>query len=517
MSVMAKDVVQETQRDDSPPSRHYQVAIVGAGLTGLGLAIELRRAAVTDFVLLERAAEVGGVWRDNRYPGICVDVPSTLYYLRRAPHAGWSRVFAPGAELHSYARRVADDFGLRRHIRFGAELVEARWDEAQAHWVLRTTAGDLTATMLVTAAGQVADPSVPDLPGLADFPGTVFHSARWDADHDFTGRRVAVIGTGASAIQFVPQLAKTAGEVHVVQRTPPWIVPRADAPVDGRAQAALRRVPGLIQLRRARTYLRYELVASARTSRRVRGLLQKVAHRHLQQEITDPVLLAKLTPDYEVGCKRALISSDYYPAMRSPNVHLHTGGLVEVKGSTIVAGDGSTAEVDTIVLNTGFEIGRTTPIARRIIGRDGHTLQEHWAGRPHAYLGMASPGFPNFFQMLGPNSVTGASSVLVFSDAQSRYITDAVRTIARKSLRTVEVRAEVERRYTAWIRRRSAATVWEVGGCQSYYQDDHGENVVLFPGFSPEYQLRTRRFDSRAYHVSTEAAARSGARSPVVA
>ncbi|MBV2353679.1 NAD(P)/FAD-dependent oxidoreductase [Streptomyces sp. J2-1] len=481
---------------------HHRIALIGAGLSGLALAIELRLAGRDDFVLLERADDVGGVWRDNHYPGVAVDVPSKLYNLGRAPNPDWSRRFAPGAELLGYARDLIDRHDLGGRIRFGHDVLSAHWDGTRHRWTVRTSAGTLTCDLLVSAAGLVADPRIPGIPGLDSFPGPVFHSARWDHTHDFRGERVAVVGTGASAIQFVPRVQPVAGRLHVFQRTPTWISPRPDAPITDAARRRLRRHPSLMRAERTALYWAYEALATARRVRPVRSAAVGLAKRHLARQVPDPVLREKLTPDFEIGCKRALLSSDFYPAMSQPNVTLHTGGLTEVRGHTLIAGDGSEADVDAIVLNTGFEIGRTSPIARRITGRGGRTLAESWNGSPRGYLGMAHPEFPNFFLMQGPNATTGASSVLIFADLQARYIADAIRVMDRRNIAVVEVRAEHEARYTRWVRRRSASTVWERGGCDSYYQDDAGRNVVLFPGFTFEYQWRARRFDPDAYTLT---------------
>jgi cation diffusion facilitator CzcD-associated flavoprotein CzcO len=490
-----------------PRAEHHRVVIVGAGFTGLAIGIELKRARVEDFVILERCDDVGGVWRDNTYPGVAVDTPSKIYNLTRALNPEWSDLFAPGHELHEYSRKVAMDFGLVPHLRFNQEVLEARWDEGQAVWHLATGAGRFTATVLVSAAGLVADPLIPKIPGLAEFPGKVFHSSQWDHDHDLTDERVAVIGTGASAIQFVPQIQPKVAEIHVLQRTPTWISPKPAVAIDEKTKRRLRRVPGLMRAERILLYWMLEYMSFGRVSRKLREKRVATAKAHLEAQVPDAELRAKLTPDFEFLCKRPLISSNYYPALRQPNAHLHTGGLAEVRGSTVVAGDGTEAEVDTIILNTGFEVGRTTPIARRIRGRDGRTLQDHCGRLAHAYLGIANPGFPNFFMMQGPNATSGVSSALVFGEAQARYVTDAVRTMQREDLRTVEVRPEVEAAYSGRVRRMSKRTVYEVGGCNSYYLNDDGLNVVMWPGYTFAYQLRTRRFDPTAYRVER----RSGA------
>lgn len=506
-------IPEQANRTGHSHAKHHRAVIVGAGFTGLAMGIELKRARIEDFVILERRDDVGGVWRDNNYPGIAVDTPSKIYNLTRALNPEWSDLFAPGRELHEYSRKIAEDFALRAHLRLGHDVLEARWDEGPALWHVSTSAGRFTANVLISAAGLVADPLIPNIPGLGDFPGKIFHSSQWDHDHDLTGERVAVVGTGASAIQFVPQIQPKVAELHVLQRTPTWISPKPHAPIDEKTKRRLRRVPGLMRAERTVMYWMLEYTSYGRVSRKVREKRVAAARVHLEAQVPDPELRAKLTPDFEFLCKRPLISSNYYPALQQPNAHLHTGGLVEVRDRTVVAGDGAEVEVDTIILNTGFEIGRTTPIARRIHGRDGRTLQEHWGRLAHAYLGMANPGFPNFFMMQGPNATSGVSSALLFAEAQARYITDAARTMQRDDLRTVEVRPEVEAAYGRRVRRLSKKTVYEVGGCNSYYLNDDGLNVVMWPGYTFAYQLRTRRFDATAYRVER----RSGAQHAVPA
>lgn len=477
-----------------PVPRHSRVAVIGAGFTGLAVGLALLRRGVRDFVLLERADEVGGVWRDNTYPGVGVDTPSPLYQLRAMTNPDWSDLYAPGHEVQDYARRLARSTGLLEHVRFGAGVRDARWDADEAHWRIDTERGVVTADVLVSAAGLVTDPKLPDVPGLSGFPGPVFHSARWDHSARLAGKRVAVVGTGATAVQLVPELQPRVAELHVVQRTPGWIMPKPERPIGERARRALAASPLLSRMQFDLIYAGAELLAGTRRSRLLRAALSRVGRRHLAAQVPDPRLRARLTPDFDYACKRPLVSNTYLPAMCAANTTLHTGGLAAVDGHRVVSGDGSSAEVDAIVLTTGFEVGATAPIAQRIHDADGRSLHEHWGVYPRAYLGMNVPGFPNLFLMQGPNATSGASSTLLFSEAQARYVADAVCRMAEEGIRSVDVRPEVERRWTAWVRRRSARTVYETGGCASYYQNDEGRNVVMWPANTAEYQLRTRRF-----------------------
>ncbi|ANY06877.1 flavin-containing monooxygenase [Pseudonocardia sp. HH130630-07] len=498
--------------DTGPSPRHSRVAVVGAGFTGLAVGLALLRRGVHDFVLLERADDVGGVWRDNTYPGVGVDTPSPLYQLRAMTNPGWSDLYAPGHEVQDYARRLARSTGLLKHIRFGADVDSTRWDPAAACWRIETPLGEFTANVLVSAAGLVADPKLPDVPGLAEFDGPVFHSARWDHSVDLTGKRVAVVGTGATAIQLIPELQPVAAELHVLQRTPAWILPKPERPVGDLTRRALAATPVLSRMQFDVIYVGAEILAATRRSRLLRDVLTRVGRRHLGAQVADPRLRAQLTPDFAYACKRPLVSNDYLPAMCAPNATLHTGGLSRVDGRTVVAGDGTAAEVDAIVLTTGFEVGATAPIARRIHDASGRSLHDHWGAYPRAYLGVNVPDFPNLFLMQGPNATSGASSTLLFSEAQARYVADAVCRMADEGIRALDVRPEVEERWTRRIRRRSARTVYETGGCSSYYQNADGFNVVMWPANTAEYQLRTRRFRTTPFRTEP---GRTGAGRPL--
>jgi cation diffusion facilitator CzcD-associated flavoprotein CzcO len=332
-----------------------------------------------------------------------------------------------------------------------------------------------------------------------------FHSAHWNHDHDLRGRKVAVIGAGASAIQFVPEIARQVAELHIIQRTPMWIMPKSDRLISDRVQRRLARTPGLMAAERLLTYAILEAVSNGCRHRPVRRLFEWRCRNHLVKQVPDPELRRKLTPDFEFMCKRPLISNDYLPALGRSNVTVHSGGLVEVRESTVVAGDGTKAEVDTLILNTGFDIGITSPIARRIHGSDDVTLAEYWGDAPRAYKGTTVPCFPNLFLMQGPNASSAATSALIFGEAQAAYIADALSRFAKHDVATVEVREPAERKWTRWVRDVSVRTAYEVGGCRSYYLNRQGENVVMWPTWTMRYQLRTRRFDARAYAMTTAA------------
>ena len=394
--------------------------IVGSGFSGLAMAVELKRAGRHDFVVLERAHELGGTWRDNVYPGCRCDVPSHLYSFSFAPNPGWSSTFSPQPEIQAYLCEVARREGLLEHIHFGQELEAAEWDEDGARWRLRTAAGArLSARALVAAAGPLSEPSIPDIPGLGDFRGTVFHSADWDHSHDLAGERIAVIGTGASAVQFVPVIAPEAEQLHVFQRTAPWIMPRPDRPLSRAERIVYRRFPAAQRLMRAGIYWARELFAIPMLRARFAGVIEVAARRHLRRQIPDPALRAKATPDYKPGCKRILVSNDYLPALTRPNVELVCDAISEIRPHSVVTADGSERAVDTIILGTGFHV-TDMPIAERVAGRGGVTLATHWGGSLEAHRGTTVAGFPNLFFVLGPNTGLGHTSVVLMAEAQAR-------------------------------------------------------------------------------------------------
>ncbi|KSU70895.1 hypothetical protein AS032_26255 [Rhodococcus qingshengii] len=484
--------------------KDFGTIVIGAGFSGLAMGIRLRKAGVADFAILERADDVGGVWRDNTYPGVGVDTPSKLYSLSTDPNPNWSSLFALGDELHSYTRKVAERYDLIDRTHFGTAVESAQWSPTRRRWVLETAAGTYFARVLITAAGLVADPSLPDIPGVRDFAGEWFHSSQWKHDHDLTGRKVAVVGTGASAIQFVPAIADTVAELHVIQRTASWVRPKDEMPISRKAQRRLARFPVLMGLQRSLFYGISEALSSARNNSFVRNSMRKQCETHLENQIADPELRAKLLPSFDYMCKRPLISSAYYPALTKPNVTLHTGGLTAVQGNTVVTGEGEAIEVDTLIYNTGFDIGVTSPIARVVHDAEGRSLSDHWGDNPRAYKGVSVPGFPNLFVMQGPNATSGVSSSLVFAEAQAIYIADALTRMATENIATVEVKPEREAMWTNWVRRLSEKMVYETGGCRSYYLNNKGENVVMWPTWSASYQLRTRQFDSDAYILTKE-------------
>jgi cation diffusion facilitator CzcD-associated flavoprotein CzcO len=491
--------------------REVRVAVIGSGFSGLGMAIALKKRGETDFVVLERAQDVGGTWRDNTYPGAACDVQSNLYSFSFAQNPDWGRSYSEQPEIQAYLQNTAERFDVRRHCVFGADVTSASWDDEARRWLISTTAGQFRARVLVSAAGALADPTYPDIPGLDTFAGTVMHSARWDAEHDLSGERVAVIGTGASAIQVVPAIQPLVESVAVYQRTPAWVVPRTDHPVKPWMRRLYRFVPGLQKVIRAALYLFREfLVIGMAKQRRLLAPVGKLAKAHLHRQVRDPKLRKALTPDYTIGCKRILISNDYFPAVAAPNAELVTAGIAEVRPHSIVTRDGIERPTDTIVLATGFHV-TDLPIAEKICGRDGRTLAEVWADGMVSNKSAAVAGFPNMFLLVGPNVGVGHTSMVYMIESQVAYVDDALQTMEREGLEVLETTPEAQDAWRSLIAEKSEGTVWLAGGCASWYLDQHGHNTTLWPDFTFRFRKLTKKLDRENYvgvpASSTEVAA----------
>ncbi|MEV5532236.1 flavin-containing monooxygenase [Streptomyces prunicolor] len=481
---------------------HVRVAVIGSGFGGLGAAVRLRREGVTDFVVLERADSVGGTWRDNSYPGCACDVPSHLYSFSFAPNADWPRTFSGQEHIRAYLENVADVFRLRSHIRFNSEVKMMTWDAERLRWDIETTGGSYSADLVVSATGPLSDPKIPDIPGLDSFPGEVFHSARWDHDYDLRGKRVAMVGTGASAIQIVPAIQPDVRRLTLFQRTPPWVMPRVDRPISGAERALHRALPFTTQARRGLLWGLRELQVQAFTKRpNELGMVEQLAKRNMARSIKDPALRARLTPDYRIGCKRILLSSTYYPALARPNVDVVASGLSEIRGSTVVAADGSTAEVDAIVFGTGFHV-TDMPIADRVVGADGRTLAEAWQGGMQALRGASAAGFPNWMTIIGPNTGLGNSSMILMIESQLNYLADYVRQLDVLGGRVaLDARPSAVSAWNRRVQERMKRTVWNTGGCTSWYMDASGLNTTIWPGTTAEFRKATRRVDLTEYEV----------------
>ncbi len=475
--------------------QHTDIAIVGSGFSGLAMASRLKRSGRTDFVILERGCDVGGTWRENTYPGCRCDVPSHVYSFSFAPNPDWSSTFSPQPEIQAYLRHTAAAEGLIDHVRFGCEVESARWDADAGVWRLDTSAGELTARVLIAGAGPLHEPKLPDVPGLRDFEGTLFHSATWNHDHDLAGERVAVIGTGASAIQFVPQIQPEVASLHLYQRTAPWVMPRRQRRFTRVERTLYRRFPSLQRAMRNAIYAAREAIAIPMLRVALAPALRAVGRGHLRRQVRDPQLRARLTPDYLPGCKRILVANDYLPSLEQRNVEVLSAGLAEVRGRTVVGSDGSEREVDTIILATGFHV-LDMPIADRIADGQGRSLADRWNGSPQAHRGSMVAGFPNFFLLLGPNTGLGHNSVVYMAEAQAGWVLKALEHMDRGEIEAVEVTERAQRAWNDAIQRRMPGTVWLEGGCASWYLDANGLNTSLWPDFSFRFAQAMRRFNA---------------------
>jgi cation diffusion facilitator CzcD-associated flavoprotein CzcO len=480
---------------------HSEVVIVGAGISGVTAGVKLLEAGIDDFVLLERADRFGGTWRANTYPGCACDVPSALYSFSFCSNPDWSRGFARQPEILQYVEGVAESRGLRDHTRFGVDVLDARWSSRDALWTIETSAGSMTSRFLVGAAGPWNEPLVPGIPGLTTFEGDWFHSSRWDHGVDLVGKNVVVIGTGASAVQFVPEIQRAAARVELFQRTAQWVLPKPDFALPG-AIRRLMRVPLAARVVRAVENAVMEgLGIGFRRPRPLMLGLQAVGRAHLAATVRDPELRAKLTPDYLIGCKRLLLSNDYYPALSQPNVGVHPTAVAKVRGGQVVGADGTTVDADVIILGTGFHI-TDMPIAGHVRDDDGKSLDDHWQGSPEAYLGTVVTGFPNLFLLLGPNAGNAHNSAFRFIEAQADLAVKVIRESAAGGWRAVEVRPEVQAAYNEGMQRDLAGTVYNAGACRSYYLDVNGRNSTLSPWSTRRTTRRIRAFHPEDYLVS---------------
>jgi cation diffusion facilitator CzcD-associated flavoprotein CzcO len=478
--------------------QHVEIAIVGAGFSGLGAAMALKQDGSDDFVVLERADDLGGTWRDNSYPGCACDIPSVLYSWTAEQNPRWSRAFAGQPEIFDYMREVVERHGLAAYLRFGHDVRRLEWNAELRHWEIETSGGDLTADVVISAAGALADPAIPSLPGLESFRGTVFHSARWNHDHDLSGREVAVVGTGASAIQFVPEIQPRVGRLRLFQRTPPWVLPRENPAIPQRWTRRFERHPGLLGLARRAVFTLLETFHFGFKHPVAMRLAEKRARRHIARQVADPVLREKLTPDYRLGCKRVLGSNSWYPALCAENVDLVSAGIREVTSDGLIDDQGIHHSADAIIFGTGFRV-TDSPISHVITGRTGTTLAEQWEGSPKAHLGMSVAGFPNMFLLLGPNTGLGHNSVLLMIEAQVAYLRKLLAYRRSQGKVAIEPRPEVQARYVAEVDEGTRGSVWTAGGCLSWYTDATGRNSALWPGSVRAYQRRLARFDAADY------------------
>ena len=486
----------------TPPA--FPIVIIGCGFGGIGTAIRLKQSGILSFRIFERASEIGGTWRDNTYPGAACDVPSHVYSFSFEPNPDWSRAFASSGEIQDYLLRCVDKHQLRPHIEFDTEITEAAFDEQAGHWTLTTNRGEtVTARFVVSAVGGLVDPAYPDIKGISEFRGELFHTARWNHDYDLAGKRVAVIGTGASAVQVVPAIAPQVAKLSVFQRTAAWVMPKRDHRFSERAKERFRRFPLLQRAVRSLLFWMSEAMGPLvfLNAPRLKKWPEKASLRHLHASVKDPALREKLRPHFQFGCKRMLISDDYWASFERQNVELVTAGIEAIRPDGIRTADGVEHPVDAIIVATGFALGlASAPFP--VTGIGGRSLDEVWSRGAVAYKGLCVAGFPNWFIIMGPNTGPGHTSVLVFSETQIGYILQVVKKMIAEDLKSVSVRQTVQDRYNAGLQKRMKHMVWS-SGCNSWYLDASGENHALYPGFASEYCLRARRFDAREFEVTT--------------
>ncbi len=488
------------------PSTTVDVLVMGAGFAGLCAAIKLDEDGERDLVVIEKGSDVGGTWRDNTYPGAACDVPSQLYSYSFAP-GDWSMSFSPQPEIQAYLQRVARESGVLDRFVLDTRVDGATWDQDEQRWLVETTGphGRTTyaARVVVSATGGLSEPKMPDVEGIEDFGGELFHSARWDHGTDLTGKRVAVIGTGASAIQIVPQVAGTAGHLDVYQRTAPYVIPRHDRSYSRLERLALRHVPGLQTLYRTAIYWGREAYVPAFTRQpKLAWPAKKMALANLEKGVTDPELRARLTPDFEIGCKRILISNTYYPALDRDDVDVVTDRIERVTPTGIVTADGTERPIDVLIVATGF-FTTELPVTEHLVGRTGETLAAQWKRTGmSAFKGTAVAGFPNLFFLVGPNTGLGHSSMVFMIESQVSYLRSVLRSLREGSWAEVEVHAEAEHAWSAGLQRRMRRTVWHTGGCASWYLDDKGRNTTLWPRSTFAFRGTTASFDEDAFRLT---------------
>ncbi|MFQ6324746.1 flavin-containing monooxygenase [Nocardia sp. CWNU-33] len=485
---------------DNRPS----VIIIGSGFGGIGMAIELRRSGFDDITILERAADIGGVWRENTYPGAACDVPSPLYSFSYEPKPDWPQRYSGRAAIHDYLRGVADRHHLLERIHFGAEVTDAEFDDSTGRWTVRTADGTArTADVLIPAVGQLSRPAMPNIPGIDTFAGQAFHSAEWDHSVELTGKQVACIGTGASAIQYIPEIQPSVAHLTLFQRTPAWVLPKFDTDYKPIQHKLFARVPGALLAERFGWWAIAEFVALGLVEfPRIAKLVGGIATRHLEEQITDPELRAKLSPDYPIGCKRGLFSNDYFPALTQPNVQVETAAITEITPDGLRTADGTAHRADVIIYGTGFK-GTEFLWPISIYGRAGRKLSDAWQGGAHAYYGITVPDFPNLFLVYGPNTNLGVGSIIYMIESQARYIRKAIELLATSPGHYLEVRAEPEQQFNTALQQRLAKTPWNF--CSSWYRNASGRITNNWPGTQISYRRKLRRVHAADYTLTPAA------------
>ncbi|MBS1614012.1 MAG: NAD(P)/FAD-dependent oxidoreductase [Bacteroidetes bacterium] len=483
-------------------SKQYDYVIIGAGFAGMCMAIKLKQAGFHNFVILERNKQLGGTWYDNHYPGAACDVQSHLYSFSFEPNANWSRMFGPQQEILQYMEHCATKYELRQHFQFNTTVTSATFNDTTNTWTVTDAQGNnYTAKAVIGCSGGLSQPAMPDIKGMDTFEGKTFHSAQWDNSYDLKGKRIAIIGTGASAIQIVPAIAEEVKDLLLFQRTPPWIMPKPDRKMRSWEMKLFKALPFTQSLFRGYLYWVHEAMAAGFvTNPAILRLAQGISKRHLKKAVKDEALRAKLTPTYTMGCKRILLSNNYYPALTRSNVQVLNNGIAEINTIGVKTIDGTQHDVDAIIYATGFHAADGV-MAFDIKGKNGLDIHQAWQQGAEAYLGTTVAGFPNLFLIVGPNTGLGHSSMILMIEAQVQYIMEGIKAMRTNKWKTVEVKPEVQQQYNETIHRELAKTVWQSGGCVSWYQNKNGKNVTLYPGYTFTFMRRTKRFEADKYHT----------------
>lgn len=475
-----------------------KVIIIGTGFSGIASAVRLKQEGENDIIILERGSDVGGVWRDNQYPGAACDVESHLYSLSFAPNPNWSDKFSHQPEIYAYLKDCVRKFNLMEYIRFEHDVNRLDWKDDRGEWIIQTNRGEFTAKIVVGAFGALSDPTIPTFKGIEKFEGDVFHSARWPKSFNPKGKRIAVVGTGASAIQFIPEIQPHASSLYIFQRTPAWVLPRLDGPISETKRKLYRSIPLLRKAERLRIYLRRELIVKGFREPKRLEKVEQVAIEHMHNAINDPILRQKLTPDYRIGCKRILLSNTYYPALAQPNVEVNTSGIAEVIENAVIDSKDNKFEVDAVIFGTGFKVTEL-PLANSIYGKEGYSLSKEWNGGPRAYMGEIISGFPNLFITQGPNSGLGHSSVIYMIEAQVEHMIQAINYLNKNQLDIIEPSPDAQNRFVEETDRLLQGTVWNIGGCSSWYHDQTGRNSTLWPSYSFLFRKKAIKFNAEDY------------------
>lgn len=487
----------------SDASRVLEMVIIGAGFGGLGMAIRMLQEGRKDFLLLEKADDVGGTWRENSYPGAACDVQSHMYSFSFAPKTDWSKRYAERPEIYNYIQETTEKFGLRQYLKFNAEVVGAQFDEQNAFWTLNLKDGSvLTTKFVVLASGPLHVPQIPNYKGMEKFKGKIFHSAQWDHSYDLTGKKVASIGTGGSAIQYIPEIAPLVKQLDVYQRTPAWVIPRDERKYGNFDKALFEKVPFARQIHRARLYWSNESRVMPIFHPKIMETAQKAIELFIRYQVKgDKGLAKKLTPNYVMGCKRILISNKYYPTFTRKNVDLILDSIQEFTETGIITRDGTHREADCVVLGTGFIVDpRIYMKDFPCTGLNGRELMNDWKDGAEAFYGISVAGYPNLFQLVGPNTALGHNSIIFMIEAQANYILDAIKTVEKKKADYLDVKPDVQAEFNDNVQKKLKGTVWQNGGCVSWYQQADGKNFTIWPGYTWRYWMETRKIKPSAYN-----------------